>query len=68
MNGKMHTCKHAPICNPNPNYSALSRILKVKPYPTKRWILETLIGYVEASRCRTLDTYTTMEVKDHDKR
>lgn len=30
---------------------------KVKKYVVKRWILETLLGYVEAARCKTLDQY-----------
>ena len=29
-----------------------------KQYKVKRWILETLIGYIEAARCHTLDQYT----------
>jgi len=29
-----------------------------KKYEVKRWILETLIGYVEAAKCRTLDQFT----------
>jgi len=31
--------------------------MKVKPYRPRRIFLETLIGYVEASRVKTLDNF-----------
>ncbi len=31
---------------------------KTKPYQPKRLFLETLVGYVEASRVKTLDKFT----------
>jgi len=33
-----------------------------KRYKISKWILETLNGYIEASKCRTLDTFATKEV------
>lgn len=72
MKGKIDTRKYASARTSNQKHSALPHRLKVKPYPVKRWTLETLLGCVEASKCRTLDIYTTiaraMEVNDHDKR
>jgi hypothetical protein len=35
--------------------------MRVKIYTAKRPLLETLIGYIEASRCRTLDTFLAEE-------
>jgi len=31
--------------------------IRNEKYKPKRWILETLIGYQEASRCKTLDQW-----------
>jgi hypothetical protein len=28
---------------------------KPKKYPVKRWVLETMLPYVEAAKCKTLD-------------
>ena len=39
----------------------MAKIRKPKSYAPKRVFLETLIGYVEAARCRTLDNF--IEVK-----
>jgi len=39
----------------------MAKIRKPRSYVPKRVFLETLIGYVEAARCRTLDNF--IEVK-----
>jgi hypothetical protein len=33
------------------------RNMRAKPYKVNRWILETLLGFIEASRCKTLDQF-----------
>jgi len=35
----------------------MAKIRKPKSYASKRVFLETLIGYVEAAKCRTLDKF-----------
>ena len=44
----------------------MAKIRKPKSYAPKRVFLETLIGYIEAAKCKTLDKFT--EVKKHDRR
>jgi hypothetical protein len=36
---------------------------KLKRYEPKRIFLETLLGYVEAAKCRTLDNFTEVKTQ-----
>jgi hypothetical protein len=36
---------------------------KIREHEPKRVFLETLIGYIEAARCRTLDNFTEVKQK-----
>jgi hypothetical protein len=36
---------------------------KLKRYEPKRILLETLLGYVEAAKCRTLDNFTEVKTQ-----
>jgi len=36
---------------------------KIKKYEPKRVFLETLIGYIEATKCRTLNNFTEVKTQ-----
>ena len=36
---------------------------KIRKYEPKRVFLETLIGYIEAKKCRTLDNFTEVKTQ-----
>jgi len=42
---------------PNPAPPKKEKTMRIKPYKPRRIFLETLIGYIEAAKCKTLDNW-----------
>jgi hypothetical protein len=47
----------------NPQRKKAKNMAKIKKYEPKRVFLETLIGYIEAAKCRTLDNFTEVKTQ-----
>jgi hypothetical protein len=62
---KERTAKISPPCNLHTQIEGekYGKIRKPKSYAPKRVFLETLIGYVEAAKCRTLDNFTEVKTQ-----
>jgi len=49
--------------NPQRKIIKAKKMAKPKRYEPKRVFLETLIGYIEAVKCRTLDNFTEVNTQ-----
>jgi len=49
--------------NPQRKMKKARNMAKIRKYEPKRVFLETLIGYIEATKCRTLNNFTEVKTQ-----
>jgi len=49
--------------NPQRKMKKAKNMAKIRKYEPKRIFLETLIRYIEAAKCRTLDNFTEVKIQ-----
>jgi hypothetical protein len=65
-NGSLTKREAAKISIPNKIHTQIQKVknmAKIKKYEPKRVFLETLIGYIEATKCRTLNNFTEVKTQ-----